>query len=107
MICSIHQPNYIPYLGLFNKIAQSDVFVFYDIAQYTKEDYHQRNTIKGSSGPIRLSLPVSVHLGMTIKEVTFDQRVLEKHWKTFEMNYKKAPFFEVYKDILRGIYSYE
>lgn len=106
MICSIHQPNYIPYIWLFHKIKQSDIFVFYDIAQYTKGDYHNRNTIKWPNGEILLSLPVSVKLGQTIQETTFDNRILQKHLKTIKESYKKAPFFKENEAFLEEIYSY-
>lgn len=107
MICSIHQPNYIPYLWLFAKLAQSDIFVFYDNAQYTKGDYHNRNTIKWPNGPILLSLPVQVKLGQTINEVTFDARILPKHLKTIQESYRKASFFNEIHPIVEEIYSYQ
>lgn len=107
MICSIHQPNYIPYIWLFHKIKQSDIFVFYDTAQYTKGDYHNRNTIKWSNGGILLSLPVNVRLGQSIKETTFDSRILQKHLKTIKESYKKAQFFKENEAFLEEIYSYD
>ncbi|PZM87328.1 MAG: hypothetical protein DLD55_01975 [candidate division SR1 bacterium] len=106
MICSIHQPNYIPYLGLFNKIYLSDIFVFYDNAQYTKGDYHNRNKIKSSNGEILLSLPVKVSLGQKINEVTFNREILQKHWQTIEQSYKRAPYFADYAEpIKKNIYE--
>ena len=30
MIIAIHQPNYLPYLGFFDKMAKSDIFVIYN-----------------------------------------------------------------------------
>lgn len=107
MICSIHQPNYIPYLWLFNKIKESDIFVFYDIAQYTKWDYHNRNKIKWSNWEILLSLPVSVSLWQEIKDVKFDNKILKKHLRSIEQNYKKAKYYNEYIDKIREIYSYD
>lgn len=106
MICSIHQPNYIPYLGLFNKIKESDIFVFYDIAQYTKWDYHNRNKIKWSNWEILLSLPVSVSLWQEIKDVKFDNKILKKHLRSIEQNYKKTKYYNEYIDKIREIYNY-
>lgn len=106
MICSIHQPNYIPYIWLFHKIKQSDIFVYYDAAQYTKGDYHNRNKIKWPNGEILLSLPVSVKFGQTLKETTFDNRILQKHLKTIKESYKKAAFFDENEIFLDEIYSY-
>jgi hypothetical protein len=107
MICSIHQPNYLPYIGLFHKMSLSDIFVFYDTAQYTKGDYHNRNTIKWPNGPILLSLPVSVKLGDSIRDVRFDPRILPKHWKTIEQAYKKSPYFEKYVPELAPFFASE
>lgn len=107
MICSIHQPNYIPYLWLFNKIKQSDVFVFYDLAQYTKWDYHNRNKIKWANWEIILTLPVSVSLWQKIKDVTFNNHILKKHLQTIEQSYKKADFYNKYIDNIRDIFNYK
>ncbi len=107
MICSIHQPNYIPYTGLFQKIYQSDIFVFYDTVQYTKWDFHNRNKIKWPNGEILLTIPVHVSLGSKINEVHFNKKILQKHLKTIEQSYKKSPYFEEIFSLLSDIYSYD
>lgn len=101
MTGSIHQPNFIPYLGFFNKFKNSDVFVLYDTAQYSKNDYHNRNSIKTSNGQVWLTIPVSIKLGDSIKDVTIaDQSFRKKHLRSIEFNYKKADFFDqIFPDI--------
>jgi len=96
MIVSIHQPDYIPWLGLYYKIAHSDTFVYLDDAQYSNEADHNVNKIKTAQGELKLKIPVEQHLGDLILDVrTKDElRWKEKHLKTIEMNYKKAPFFD-------------
>lgn len=106
MICSIHQPNYIPYIGLFHKILLSDIFIFYDNAQYTKGDFHNRNTIKWPNGPILLSLPVSVKMGQAINEVSFTYWSLDKHWKTIEQSYKKSKYYDQFSGQIKSIFDY-
>lgn len=39
MIIGIHQPNYLPYLGFFDKMKRSDIFVIYDDAQFEKGEF--------------------------------------------------------------------
>lgn len=98
-IVSIHQPDYIPWLGLYYKIAHSDVFVYLDDAQYSNEGDHNVNRIKTPQGEFKLKVPVEQHLGDLILNVrTKDElKWKEKHLKTLKMNYSKAPFFkEVY-----------
>ena len=48
MITSIHQPNYLPWLGFFSKIKQSDLFVLFDDVQFPrgKKHFGHRNKIK-------------------------------------------------------------
>lgn len=95
MICAIHQPDYIPWLGLYYKVAHSDVFVYLDDAQYSNEADHNVNTIKTSNGAFRLKIPVEQHLGDIISDVrTRDElKWKDKHLKTIKMNYGKADYF--------------
>lgn len=95
MIVSIHQPDYIPWLGLYYKMAHSDVFVYLDDAQYSNEADHNVNKIKTPQGEFRLKVPVEQHLGNLILNVrTKDElKWKEKHLKTIKMNYSKAFFF--------------
>ena len=46
MILTAHQPVYLPWLGLFHKIALADLFVSFDQVQYLPKDWNNRNKIK-------------------------------------------------------------
>lgn len=96
MKISIHQPDYISYLGYFYKISKSDIFVFLDDAQFSNDNMHHWNRIKTPQGECRLKIPVEQHLGDPINKVrTKDElKWKQKHLKTLEMNYTKAKFFE-------------
>lgn len=111
MIVSIHQPDYIPYIGYFYKIYKSDIFVFLDDAQFSNDNMHHWNRIKTPQGECRLKIPVDYEFGDSITEVrTKDElKWKEKHLKTIEMNYKKAKYFDdffpSFKEILMSDYS--
>lgn len=99
MIISIHQPDYIPYIGYFYKIAQSDVFVFLDDVQFSNDNMHNWNKIKTPQGEFRLKVPVEYQFGDKINEVrTRDElKWKEKHLKTIEMSYSRSQYFkEIY-----------
>jgi len=106
---AICQSNYIPWKGYFDLIRQADVFVFYDIVQYTKNDWRNRNKIKTPNGPHWLTIPV-LHksLDQRIEEVEIANSLWkEKHWKTIKQNYSKSPYFSCYEDIFFTEYQKE
>lgn len=47
---AISQSNYLPWKGYFDLIHDVDLFVFYDDVQYTKNDWRNRNKVKGPTG---------------------------------------------------------
>lgn len=93
---SIHQPNYIPWLGYFYKIYMSNVFVFLDDAQFSNEGMHNWHYIKTPQGTFRLKIPVQQKLGDKILDVKTKDELgwKQKHLKAIEINYKKARYFD-------------
>ena len=45
-VIAIHQPNYIPWLGYFYKIYESDIFVFLDDVQFSNKGMQNYHYIK-------------------------------------------------------------
>jgi hypothetical protein len=108
MIASIHQPNYLPYIGFFNKIKSSDIFVILDIAQYVKNDFHNRNRIKGPSGEFWLTIPIhskECYLKRIIDvPLPQDNRWAVKHLRSISQSYKKAPYYDKYIGFFEKLY---
>lgn len=109
MIVAIHQPQYLPWLGYFNKINQADIFCFLDNVQYKKNEWQNRNRIKTVRGWQWLTVPVHYRFGQKISEVTINARVnwRRKHFQAIRTNYAKAPFFNQYIDFFEEIYQQE
>ena len=58
MILSMHQPSYFPWLGLLDKIRQSDVFLVMDEVQLSDSAYQHRNLLLSADGtPKFLTIP--------------------------------------------------
>lgn len=97
----ILQPSYIPWRGYFDLISKADLFIFYDDVQYDKHGWRNRNQIKTTQGKQWLSIPVhsaGVTQGISIKDVKIDwsKPWSKSHWKTLNIAYAKAPFFQHY-----------
>jgi len=111
MILTAHQPAYLPWLGFFHKLAISDAFVILDEVQFQKNYFTNRNKIKTPSGAIWLTIPVitAKHFEKTISnmKIVKDTKWLKKHWKSIEFNYKKAPYFNKYRDYFEDLYKKE
>jgi hypothetical protein len=92
---AIHQPNYLPWLGYFHKIALSDSFVFLDNVQFTKGGYTNRVQILSPKSPRWLTIPVTVHLGDPIDTVTPSSSFWsQSHLDSLYAAYHGAPAFK-------------
>jgi hypothetical protein len=105
---AVLQSNYVPWKGYFDLMRSVDVFVVYDVVQYTKNDWRNRNRVKTANGLVWLTIPVA-QVG------SFGQRVLdaeivpgpwaEKHLRTLLQAYARAPYLGEYRAELEALYG--
>ena len=109
MKATILQPTYLPWLGYFEMIDASDVYIVFDHVQFERKCWQQRNKIKVANGVVWLSVPVEKaprNTRICDIRISYKQgNLLEKHWKTIELAYKKAPYFERYRHIFQALYN--
>jgi hypothetical protein len=93
---SIIQSCYIPWKGFFDLIGRCDEYVIYDSAQYVKRHWHNRNRIKTATGVQWLTIPVLTggRFDQSIETVEIEKPWADKHWRTLELAYKGAQFFD-------------
>ena len=98
-IVSIHQPNFFPWLGYFNKILTSDIFIFLDDVQLPKKGGTWSNRVKivtnNSEKWLTAELDRKYSGVRTIRESFFNN---PSDWKLrcfdiLNLNYKNHPFF--------------
>lgn len=99
-VVAIHQPNFLPWLGYFDKLARADVFVLLDDAQFPKKSgtWMNRTKLLVGGAPAWLTAPVdrSYHGLRTIAEMRIDdgRGWRRKALRTIEQSYARAPWFE-------------
>lgn len=98
MIVAIHQPQYLPWLGYFDKIDRADVFCFLDNVQYKKNEWQNRNRIKTAQGPQWLTVPVRYRFPQKINDVAVNnnEKWAKKQLQSIVTNYSRTPFFKDY-----------
>ena len=106
MKAAIHQPQFLPYAGFFNKLSPADVWIVMDDTQYDKW-FTNRNRIIAPSGPIWLSVPIdkSQKFGKN-GEVRVNNSIpwREEHWKKISYSYKNAKGFPLYGGYFETLY---
>jgi hypothetical protein len=101
VIVSINQPAYLPWMGHFDRIRESDVHVVLDDVQFAKNDLQNRNRVRagGKDGWQWLTVPVLTKgkFGAALNEVEVDnsRRWGRKQLKTLKQEYGKEPGFDV------------
>ncbi|MBW1613246.1 MAG: WbqC family protein [Deltaproteobacteria bacterium] len=107
MIIAVHQPQYLPWLGYFDKIDKADIFVLLDTVQYKKNEWQNRNKIKTAHGWQWLTVPVMYKYPQLINEVMINNKA---HWQHKQRqailsNYKKARYYNQLKEFFEDIFS--
>ncbi|MBN1824041.1 MAG: WbqC family protein [Endomicrobiales bacterium] len=109
MILSVHQPQYMPWLGYFHKMAKCDLFVYLDDVQYKKREFQNRNKIKTPNGAHWLTVPVITKDSylQQIREVRTnpDENWENEHLQSLRHNYGRTPFFKDHEGFFAGLFS--
>jgi len=106
MKVAIHQPHYWPWAAYLHKALSADVFVYLDVAQFSKNGFQNRNRIKTRKGAAWLTLPVQHRFGQTIAETLVAGRMtLEAHGKTIRANYAGTAGFQRWTEDLDRLFG--
>jgi hypothetical protein len=110
MKLAIMQPYIFPYLGYYQLVSLVDTFYFYDDVNFIKKGWINKNNILNGSNPLPFTIPLSgASQNKLINEIetAFDQKWLDKFYKTLEQAYKKAPHYEQGMAIVRNVMESE
>lgn len=97
MTVSIHQPHFLPWIGYFNKVWNSDIFVWLHNVQFRKNYFQNRTRVKNpqTGEPFWLTVPVHASIATPIDQVVeAGNRWRNSMIATIKQFYKKAPFFD-------------
>jgi hypothetical protein len=110
MIVAAHQPNFIPWLGYFDKMRKADVFISVDHVQMERQSFQNRTRIKTGEGVRWITVPVV--------QDSRDERIRDKRidnsrdgrfrWGrkmglTLKYAYQSSPYYAVYAPALAEI----
>ena len=96
-IVAIHQPNYIPWIGFYQKMALADIFVILDIAQFSTRSYTQRVKIRTKDGWMWLTIPIEKkNRFKPIKDIYLpeNKKWMNNHKNTLIKHYSKCKYFD-------------
>jgi len=107
VLVSIHQPQFMPWLGYFDKMDRADAFVLLDTVQYKKNEWQNRNRIKTAKGPMWLTVPVRYRFPARIDEVAVHSEVPwpRKHLQALRTNYAGSAHWESQAAALEALYA--
>lgn len=105
---AIMQPYLFPYIGYFQLIHASDLFVFYDDVQYIKRGWINRNRILCKDQELFFTIPVSRYsYKKSIKDVSpiINEKWIDTFYKQLVYNYKKSVCFYDVIDYVMSIFN--
>tara|TARA_B100000989_G_C19517826_1_gene462586 strand:- start:868 stop:1524 length:657 start_codon:yes stop_codon:yes gene_type:complete len=89
--CTIHQPDFLPWLGYFDKISKSDKFVILDDVQFSRRGWTHRDKILNNNKIQWLTVPTKksayYELIKNIK-ISYEQDWIKAHNNLLNNSYK-------------------
>lgn len=111
-IVVIHQPDFIPYLGFFDRLLKADIYVIYDNVQFVKgsRSWTNRDKIKTRKGEKWLTvgtkkMPRDTAINQILLSKDFDWR--GEHLNLIRENYKNSQFYSEIMPYILELYRYQ
>lgn len=112
-IVVIHQPDFMPYLGFFDRLLKADIYVILDNVQYVRNSsraWTARDKIKTEKGEKWFKVGTQkTALNTSINEVLISE---QNNWRVDNLNllkenYRNAEYFEEIFPYLQKLYEYK
>ena len=108
MKITIHQPNFFPYPGFFHKLINVDTLVLLDDVQFQFDLTNRNKIITKNNDWTRISIPTNKsNKFYPINKVEINNKInwKEKNWKLIFDSYYDSPFFHIYEEYLKNLFS--
>lgn len=109
MKTAIMQPYFFPYIGYWQLICAVDKFIIYDDVNFIMRGWINRNNILLNGSVHLFSIPLekpSQNKLICETKLNFSEKERGRLLKTFQMAYKKAPYFKEFYPTLEMIINY-
>lgn len=109
MVVTIHQPEHLPWLGFFHKMALCDAYVILDSVQFSKNNYQNRNRLIDQNGLVFWSTVPIRMVGHTEKriadmEIVNSQPWQRKTWDRIASAYRHHTYFKTLAHEVESIF---
>ncbi len=96
-ICTIHQPEHLPWLGFWHKLFHADIYVILDSVQFKRRHFENRNKIRNKDRDIWITVPIKQAPRDTLIsdiEISYNENWQDKNLKSIYHCYNKTPYFD-------------
>ncbi|WP_019908945.1 WbqC family protein [Paenibacillus sp. HW567] len=104
----LSQPNFFPWVGIFEEIKLADIYVHYDDVNFSKGSFVNRTRIKTANGLKWITVPLKKFaLGVNINKVqiSYDTDWRRQHMELLHQAYAGAPYRKEMLDLVKSVYE--
>ena len=110
-LVGIHQPNFMPWLGYFYKISQSDVFIFLDDVQFIKTGSSYTNRVSLNISGVSKAVTIPIKRSSGVQDINMT-KILDERWKkkligTIQANYAKSKYFKENREFIFELINFK